>query len=154
VIISPRVLIGAAPALVVVAGSFLLSRVYVHDQERTAKSAAITNEPVSQPTAADEECQHRLAIKLECTDDLLSGRITFEEAVARFESLIGVQEEEFDPTSSGSKHQRAIAQALSFARNQARYEAERFQAMLSRIEAEAATLLPASADHGNAPIVR
>lgn len=154
--ISPRGLLVAAPALLVLAGSFLMARMSANAVNRTQEKSHDSHELVSLPTEEDEECLHRVGIKLETVDDLLAERITFEEAVLRFASLAGSRDE-FQPATStltDSSLQRNVEQVLSFARTQARYEPGHYNLILTRIEKEATLLLGEAAGKDDPGIVR
>jgi hypothetical protein len=135
VTLSPRALIGVAPALVVVAGSFLLSRACLRqaDRERDADVAAVhaSGELMVAPSPQDEDRLHRVAVKQETVEDLLNGQMTFAEALDRFEVLTA-------PAGSGEADSgRAVNQLLAYLRIRAGREPERFAGRLAELESEA-----------------
>ena len=134
--LSPRALLGAAPALLVVAGSFLLSRACQRDAERPASEAgSFRAETVLLPSPKDEERLHRVALKQEAVDDLLDGRITLEEAASRFETV------------SDLTLDLAVHQVLVFARVGANHNRDRYGEALARLEAESTSFLAESHIH-------
>jgi hypothetical protein len=148
VTLSPRALLGAAPAVIVLAGSFLLSRTCLSEADRaegpSAASVGSRGETVQPATAADEDRLHRVAIKDETVDDLLCGRLTFEEAIARFELLAASAEAGDAPSArvgGNTATQRAVYQVLSFARVRANHRDEQYAGPLARVEAEAEAFL-------------
>lgn len=139
---SPRALLGAAPAVIVVAGSYAMSRACLHDN--AAREAAEQNmcvcEVIARPTAGDEERLHRVALKQEAIEDLLNGEITLAETVERFEMLSETPEAKANLRVAGRVDPRrspAVNQVLAFARIRAAQEPRRFRAVLNWIEAEA-----------------
>ena len=123
--------------------------------DQTPDKRQLSHESVSAPTEADEECLHRVGIKLETVDDLLAERITFEEAVLR--SHRWGARDDFQPALTSLTDpslQRHVEQVLSYARTQARYEPARYNAVLARIEKEATLLLTEAAGKNDPAIVR
>jgi hypothetical protein len=140
VTLSPRALIGVAPALVVVAGSFVLSRACLHrsDPERDADAAFLhaSGETVLAPSPEDEDRLHRVAVKQETVEDLLNGQMTFADALNRFETLTASAE---DPAQAPgeTEPERAINQLLSFLRVRANRDHDRYGPRLAELESEA-----------------
>ena len=138
---SPRALLGVAPALIVVAGSFALSR--HHDREAAPDEQFAQKrltETVSFPSADDQARLHRVALKQESAEDLLDGRLTLAEAVERFETYSSAPESLANLRESmagQSDRERAVNQVLSFVRVRAAQEPARFAAALARVEDEA-----------------
>jgi hypothetical protein len=142
VTLSPRALIGVAPALVVLVGSFALSRQYVRDVKRAEADVVVRygGDVVVGQTAEDQERLHRVALKLEAVDDLMDRRITLTEAVERFEALDAAPEALSNMRASlagNTDTERALNQVLSFARVRASQNPKHFNAALARLEAEA-----------------
>lgn len=135
---SPRALLGVAPALVVVAGSFVLSRACLHEANNPGAAQAIhvRSEIVERPSAEDEERLHRVALKQEAVEDLLNGELTLAETVERFELLSTSAEAQANLRSAGHG-EPAVNQVLAFARVRAAQDVPRFGATLARLEAEA-----------------
>jgi hypothetical protein len=141
-------LLGVAPALIVVAGSFLLSREYAAEADRARardeKAGRGQGELVLRPSAEDEERLHRVALKEETVADLLAGRLTLADAVDRFEMLSRSAREGEQPAVSGpavTDTGRAVHQILSFARVCAAHQPERFGGAVARLESEAEAFL-------------
>ena len=137
---SPRALLGVAPALLVVAGSFALSQHHGRDPA-VAQTAAQLNhgETIEYPTARDEDRMHRVALKQETVEDLMDGRLTLAEAVERFETWSSAPDSLANLRASlrgRSDRERAANQVLSFVRVRASQEPARFQAALARVEAD------------------
>jgi hypothetical protein len=148
VTLSPRALLGAVPALIVLAGSFLLSREYLAETDRSNSwadgEARAHGETVQWPTAQDEDRLHRVALKQETVDDLMDGRLTLEEAVARFEMLSAAAESSDSgavQSPGNTPTERAVHQVLSYAHVRASREAERLVVPLARVESEAEAFL-------------
>jgi hypothetical protein len=147
VTLSPRALLGAAPALIVLSGSFLLSRECLSEANRPERQdrSVVGSRPetVLAATAEDEDRLHRVAIKDETVDDLFCDRLTLEDAVARFEMLTAAAEAGGGSSGgpSGTPTERAVYQVLCFARVQARHKPERFAAPLARLESDAEAFL-------------
>jgi hypothetical protein len=141
VIPSPRALLGVAPALIVAAGSFALAR--QHDREAALAGAVDPRSPcetVCFPTATDEDRLHRVALKLESAEDLMSGRLTLAEAVERFETWAAAPEARTNLRTQmrgRSDRERAVNQVVAFVRTRTAQEPARFAAALVRVEAEA-----------------
>jgi hypothetical protein len=158
VTVSPRALLIIAPALFVVGGSFWLSRADLREINRAVDGRdSVQDGLVLPPGAADEDILHRVALKLEIIDDLFDGRITLQEAVLQFESLNEAGGNDSTPDSTASNDSslsRAVAQVLSYARNEARYEPKQRQAAMDRIEAEAVTLLAETTSKADPTLVR
>jgi hypothetical protein len=141
---SPRALLGAAPAVIVLAGSFVLSRQCQPDSGRADAHGAVASracaETVLPVTPEDEDRLHRVAIKEETVDDLLDGRLSVEDAVDRFEMLVG-------SAGPGNRFQgsttteRAVYQVISYARVRCEQEHSRYAAAMARVEAEAEAIL-------------
>jgi hypothetical protein len=142
VTLSPRALIGVAPALVVLVGSFALSRQYMREVKRAESEVVIRygGEVMIPPSAEDQERLHRVALKLETVDDLMDQRITLAEAVERFEALDAAPEALGNMRASLSGDtdaERALNQVISFARVRASQQPKRFNAALARLESAA-----------------
>ena len=142
---SPRALLGVAPALVVVAGSFVLAR--HHNREAAlAETAESQNcvETVCFVSPRDEDRLHRVALKLETAEDLMDGRLSLDEAVERFETVSAAPESLANLRAAlrgRSDRERAVNQVLAFARTRASQEPARFATALARVEADARAFL-------------
>jgi hypothetical protein len=139
---SPRALLGVAPALVVVAGSFVLSRACLRESSRPGAADPISerSEIVARPSAEDEDRLHRVALKQEAVEDLLNGELTLAETVERFEMLSTSAEAQANLRSSGLVDpdvEPVVSQVLAFARIRAAQDRPRFGAALARLEAQA-----------------
>jgi hypothetical protein len=142
VTLSPRALIGVAPALVVLVGSFALSRQYMREVKRAESEVVVRygGEVLVPLSAEDQERLHRVALKLETVDDLMDRRITLAEAVEWFEALDATPEALSNIRASLSGNtdaERTLNQVLSFARVRASQQPKRYNAGLARLEAEA-----------------
>jgi hypothetical protein len=139
---SPRALLGVAPAFVVVAGSFVLSRACLREAGNSgnAESIPVRSEIVARPSAEDEERLHRVALKQEAVEDLLTGQLTLAETVERFEMLSTSAEAQANLQTSGHRDpdgDPAVSQVLAFARVRTAQDPHRFGAALARLEAQA-----------------
>jgi len=139
---SPRALLGVAPAIVVLVGSFMMSRACLRENStrEAVESDASRSEVVVSPTAEDDERLHRVALKQEAVDDLLGGQLTLDEAVERFEMLSESPEARANLRTArraGLDDDPAVNQVLLFARVRAAQDPKRFAAALARLEAEA-----------------
>ena len=141
---SPRALLGVAPAVVVVVGSFALARHHDRPDNTDAEFAHNYGEMIEFPSVQDEDRLHRVALKQETVEDLLDGRLALAQAIDRFEAWMSVREsgENVRTLVSGrSDRERAINQMMSFVRIRASQEPARFNVVLARIEAEAASFI-------------
>jgi hypothetical protein len=139
---SPRALLGVAPALVVVAGSFVLSRACLRESKSpgAADPTSERSEIIARPSAEDEERLHRVALKQEAVEDLLNGELTLAETAERFEMLSTSAEAQANLRTSGRVDpdvDPAMSQVLAFARIRAAQDLPRFGTVLARLEAEA-----------------
>ena len=137
----PRALVGVAPALVVVAGSFLLGRVCLKQRDelrdKDVDVVAVRGETMLWPTKDDEDRLHRVALKQETAEDLLIGRLTLAEAIERYETLAAGADGPQGPGDTDAE--RAINQVLSFARIRAAQAPQRYAARKAELESEART---------------
>ena len=139
---SLRALLGVAPALIVVAGSFALARHHAQESPRAeALAQQLRGETIAPMTREDKDRVHRVALKQETAEDLLTGHLTLAEAVERFELLSSAPRTLETPRGSLAgqpDRERAVNQVVSFVRVRASMQAAQFEAALARIEAEAA----------------
>ena len=147
---SPRALLGVAPALFVVAGSFALARHHGPDgsPDGTLSSDSVA-ETVSFLSPQDEERLHRVALKQETAEDLLEGRLTLAEAVDRFYTYSSAPESLANLRASlggRSDRERVMNQVLSFVRTRVSQEPDRYALARTRLEAEATAYLADSTD--------
>ena len=141
--ISPRALIGALPALLVVVGSLIMSRKVAHEADRTEYSVLVRADELWYPSIEDEDRLHRLALKQETVEDLLDGRLSLQEATERFESFAKLAELDPDPLhqpSDDTNRQRALQQVLAYAHVRANQNPERFASAVKHLDEVAASL--------------
>ena len=139
---SPRALLGVAPALVVVAGSFVLSRACLRESSGPGAASQIAerSEIIARPSAEDEDRLHRVALKQEAVEDLLNGELTLAETLERFEMLSTSAEAQANLRSSGLVDpdvDPVVSQVLAFVRIRAAQDHARFGVVLARLEAQA-----------------
>lgn len=138
---SPRALLGVAPALVVVAGSYVMSRACLHESARPTNDgdlASVQGEIVALPTTEDRDRLHRVALKQEAVEELLDGQLTLADAVERFEMVSTSAEARANLRTAGRADpdvDPAITEVLAFARVRAAKD-PRYAATLARLEAE------------------
>jgi hypothetical protein len=135
--------LGVAPALVVVVGSFVMSRACLRETGRPTgdgDKASANGEIVALPSTEDEDRLHRVALKQEAVEELLDGQLRLAEAVDRFEMLSTSAEARANLRTAGRADPEAdpaVSQVLAFARVRAATDPRRYAAMLARVEAEA-----------------
>lgn len=140
---SPRALLGVAPALIVVAGSFVMSRACLRESGRPVADgdpAADHGEIIALPSTADEDRLHRVALKQEAVEELLDGQLTLAEAAERFEMLSRSAEARANLRTAGRTDpgaDPAVSQVLAFVRVRAATDPRRYAAALARVEADA-----------------
>ena len=147
-LLSPRAGLCAAPALIVFLGTCLTVNLVEREPaagpapERVASGELLP--PLSALSAEEEDRVHRIALKQEIAVDLLDGRITLADAVARFGELAASDPEALEHLRQAgageTDDQRAVYQVLAFARGQAARHRGRYAGTLARLEAEAASL--------------
>lgn len=136
-----RALLGVAPALIVIAGSFALSRNCVPGPEGCkgvgpgSRSAIV--EVTVWPTAEDGDRLHRVALKQETVEDLLTGLINLSDAVERFETFSELGPGRTGAMADESDGAWALKQVLSFSRVRAAQDPGQFGPALARVESAA-----------------
>ncbi len=147
--LSPRAGMFAVPALVVFVGSYLMARPTPDGPTASDRPPDDHRVSVERPTAEHEESLHRVARKQETAADLLDGRLTLAEAVARFRevststpaAIDNLRQNSAGPTDEA----RLVHQVLSFVRSQVAHRQDAdSQAALLRLEAEAQLTLASS----------
>lgn len=135
-----RAALCAAPTMLALAGSAWLG---YDARARAVASAAdrVECKIVIAVSPADEDRMHRVAIKHEAVMDLLDGRMTIDEALARFREAMGGSPEAMANLREGgfaaSDEDRVIQQLVAFARVQADRDPRRYRPVLARLEQEA-----------------
>lgn len=139
-----RALLGVAPALIVLAGSFAMSRDCVREpgvcEGDGSEGDSNLSEVVVWPSAEDQDRLRRVALKQESVEDLLTGQITLADAVERFETLFESSEGRTNlrtPVAGDSDGERALNQVLAFARVRAGQDPDHFGPALARVESAA-----------------
>lgn len=143
--LSLRACLGTAPALVVVAGSFLLSRVYFNeverDRQRRLSPDNLAGETIVGVSAENADRMHRVALKEETVTDLLEGRLSLAAAVQRFEQMARLDEngDIAGARFGGSGTRQILYQIQSFARSQAACFPERLGPQFAQLREEIAS---------------
>jgi len=111
------------------------------DRDRAVAVKGDNSEVIVANTPADEDRMHRVALKHEAVVDLLDGRLTLNEAVARFRAVTtGSAEALANLRESGAAttdEERVVDQVLAFARVQASRKPLRYGPVMARLESEA-----------------
>ncbi|HJZ89231.1 MAG TPA: hypothetical protein VKE40_00060 [Gemmataceae bacterium] len=143
-----RAALGAAPALIVVAGSAWVAHIADRTSDRPPGSDTY-EETVLWPSPDDEARMHRLAVKQEAVSDLMDGLLTLEEVVERFEDVTESSAESVNnmrrTVEGGTDRDRILNQVVLFARVYASNNPRRYQEARRRIEQEARSL---ASSHG------
>lgn len=138
-----RAALCAAPTILVLAGSAYLGDRSRGERARPPADDRTPGEIMIATTADDEDRIHRVALKYEATVDLLEGRMTFDEAVARFWEVTSGSPESLtflhEATDGTTDEERIIHQVVAFARVQAAKDPQRYRAIFERLEREAAS---------------
>jgi hypothetical protein len=134
VIVSPRALIGVAPAVVVLVGSFWMSRNSARPEPREDGSGS-HSEVMTRLTPEDEDRLHRVALKEETIDDLIDRRVSLAEAVDRFEMLAGPVA--FLTNPGETPRERAVWQIMSYIRKKFSTNLDQVADRLAELESEA-----------------
>jgi hypothetical protein len=135
----------AAPTIFVLAGSAWMASHACQVRDRAAAAKEDACEIIIANSPADDDRMHRVALKHEVVLDLLDGRLTFDEAVARFrdlsassaEALANLRENGAGPTDE----ERVVEQVLAFARVQVARKPSRYGPAMARLESEAKSQL-------------
>jgi hypothetical protein len=134
---APRAALFAAPALIVLAGSYLIAQ---HAQSRGdgyENGAPVRGqETVVWVSEEDEERMHRIALKQEAATDLLEGRLTLDETVQRFIDVSAGTENPFD-NDVVDPRERFLMQVIAHIRTIAYHWPGRYDSAVARIVAEA-----------------
>jgi hypothetical protein len=145
VTLSPRAALLIAPALIVTAGAVLLGR--DADQAPLFTGWANNSGPdnMLDPSVADQDSARMICQKQAVALDLLCGRCRLEDAADRIVEISESFPQGLDRLRVAwpgrTDRERAIVQAVSFARSLTRREPDRFSEALGRIEKEARVLL-------------
>ena len=136
-----RAALCAAPTILVLAGSAWMASHACQARDRATAAAEPDCEIIIANSPADEDRMHRVALKHEVVLDLLDGRLTFEEAVARFRDVTGGSAEALanlrESGAGTTDEQRVVEQVLAFARVQASRKPSRYGPAMVRLELEA-----------------
>jgi hypothetical protein len=140
---SLRAALGAAPALIVVAGSAWIAHLADHNSERPPGSDTF-EDTVLWPSPDDEARMRRLAVKQEAVEDLMNGLLTLEEVVDRFQDVTESSPESLNnmrrSVDGGTDRDRVLNQVLLFARIYASNNPRRYEEIRRRIEREARSM--------------
>lgn len=143
--LSPRAAIFIAPALIVTAGAILLSRHADQSPVLTGHGTGPGPNNMLDPSAADSDSARLICQKQAIALDLLCGRCLLDEAADRFVEASQAHPAALDRLRGAwpgrTDRERAMAQAISFARTLSRSEPERFREAMTRIEADAKAML-------------
>jgi hypothetical protein len=138
-----RAALGAAPALIVVAGSAWIAHVADRGSERPAAPGSY-QETVIWPSPDDEARMHRLAVKQEAVADLMDGLLTLQEVVDRFQEVTESSPESLNnmrqSVEGETDRDRILNQVLLFARVYASNNPRQYQETRLRIEREARSM--------------
>jgi hypothetical protein len=141
VLVTWRAALCAAPTILVLAGSAWMASHACQVRDRAAAAKEFDCEIIIENTPADDDRMHRVALKHEAILDLLDGRLTFDEAVARFRDVTaGSAEARANLRESGAgttDEERVIEQVLAFARVQAARKPLRYGPAMVRLESQA-----------------
>lgn len=126
-----RVLFFGVPAFIVLIGGYCVAPndFFTEDDLQPGSSFETS---IEWPSEKDEDLVHRVALKQECTLDLLDGRLTLDEAVERFRIISSMT-----GTNESDDSSRCLKQVISFVRAHAARNPVRFQASCSQIELSA-----------------
>src|SRR5688572_27891059 len=116
-----RAALCAAPTILVLAGSLWLAN-RSRTEAQNAEPGLESGQTVVFMSPADEERMRRVALKHETAIDLLHGRLTFDESVARFWDVTTSSPESLGylrDGPGGSDEERVVHQLLVFVRSEA-----------------------------------
>jgi hypothetical protein len=141
VTISPRALLGVAPAAIVLVGSFWMSRSSARN-ELPDDGGGARSELMTGLSLDDQDRLHRVALKEETIDDLVERRVSLAEAVDRFELLAGPVS--FLSVPGETRTERAVRQIISYVQKKFAKNPDEIAARLAEIESEARAMRTAT----------